>query len=149
MKPNLCKFKKPLNEFISMPDYMSYLSIHDSSRENKGLNEGKKLALWARNGKHLVGLESFVELVNDVKFDMVECLYDDSNSMIESKKGVRKIYDRTKAFVDSIYAEEEPLIKNTQVMMPLIGNNDWTSRKFFVDHILESNYKFNGNNLSV
>ena len=143
-KNTFTKFKKNFNEFIAMNNNLSYLTVHDSARPNPaGFNEAKKLAIWAKNGKHFVNLESFVEFVNEAHFDMIECLYDDPNSILESKKSVRKLFDRTKYFVDGVFAEEK-IRKDTEVLMPLVGNCDLPSRKFFVDHILEANYKFNG-----
>lgn len=63
--------------------------------------------MWSKNGKRLQTLDSFIEFVNGVNFDMTECLYDDQNIAIESKKTIRKLYDRSKYFVDYVFTDEK------------------------------------------
>lgn len=128
-----------------MNDYFTYLPIHDSSKQElTGFNEGKKIAIWSKKGKNLITSDVFAEFVNNIQFDLAECPYDDQNSYIESKKAIRKCYERTKQFVDHLFNEEQKPIKSTNIVMPLVGNHALETRKFFVQHLKESNYKFNG-----
>ena len=90
-----------------MKDHMTYLSIHDSSKESKnGYNEGKKIAVWSKKGKTLVNAELFSDFLNNVKFDLAECLYDNQISLNDTKKQIRKSFERTKQFIDTFFAEE-------------------------------------------
>lgn len=50
--------------------------------------------------------DCFVDFLKNVDFDMVECLYDDQNSSIESKKRAKKAYDRTLKFVELLFSKE-------------------------------------------
>lgn len=103
---------KSFDKLISMQNYVTYLSLHDSSKPEKtGFNEAKKIALWSKKGKTLVSSEMFENFINNVQFDLVECPYDEQNTMIESKKFIRKMFDRTKHFVDYFYNEENNRIK--------------------------------------
>jgi hypothetical protein len=100
--------KKPLNEFISFKENLTMLTIQDSSKnvlESK--HEGKKLAIWTKTGKCLLSSDDFKKLFANVNFDLVECPYDDFNLAIESKKRIRKAYDRTLHFIDSLSETNE------------------------------------------
>ena len=84
------------------------LTIQDSSKtaaDHK--NEGKKLAIWSKSGKKLLTSEDFKQIFSKINFDMVECPYDDFNESNEFKKRVRKAYDRTLNFVDSVFEKNE------------------------------------------
>ena len=103
---------KPFAKFIQMSDYLTYLTIRDSGRNAPdGYNEGKKLAVWSKRGKSMVTSELFNELVNSLKFDLVECPYDYADSIPDSKKKTRKAYDRTKHFVDLYFGESKDAVK--------------------------------------
>lgn len=106
------KLKKPIAQLISLKDNLTLLTIQDSSKyvlDHK--NEGKKLAIWSKTGKSLLTSDDFKKMFTNLNFDLVECPYDDFNSAIESKKKIRKAYDRTLHFIDEIFKKEDQTIK--------------------------------------
>jgi hypothetical protein len=149
-----------------MKDYFTYLSLYDSSKPpQSGYNEGKKVALWTKKGKTLVTSELYAEFVNsDLKFDLVECLYDNQFSVGESKKQTKKSFERIKQSVDSFNDSETKLIKvhfrntvyksvivltffyifskNVDMVMPLIAKDNTEVATELISHIKTSNYKY-------
>lgn len=105
--------KKPLNHLMGTKSLSTYLTIHDSlSNKKLGYNEAKKIAVWSKKGKTLLGEEEYARFLNESQFDLAECLYDFQISVtFESKKQVRKAYDRTKHFVDTLFAKEPKLVQ--------------------------------------
>lgn len=88
------------------------LTVQDSTKlVSDQKNEGKKLALWSKAGKCLLSSDDFKKAFSNINFDLIECPYDDFNSVIESKKRVRKAYDRTINLIDAIFDKNEQSIK--------------------------------------
>ena len=134
--------KKSISSFISFNDNINLLTIQDSSKlVNDQKNEGKKLALWSKAGKSLLSSDDFKKVFSNLNFDLVECPYDDFNSSIESKKRIRKAYDRTLNLIDAIFDANESSLKSN-LIMPLVGYEDSETRRFFFDHIKEMEHKF-------
>ncbi len=105
--------KMPFSSLIRMEDFYTVLTLHDNSRwVQDGFSEGQKVAVWSKRGKTLISKESFTEFVNTVKFDLIECPYDDHYSKIESKKRLKKALDRTQGFIDTIFATEGITVEN-------------------------------------
>jgi hypothetical protein len=100
--------KKSFKTFASFQDYLTYLAVYDSSKQAPvGYHESKKLAIWAKNGKSFLTLDTFVSLANACRFDLVECPYDDQNTRIESKKSIKKSLERTKFYVDGLFSKDQ------------------------------------------
>ena len=104
---------------MQLKEFFTYLSVQDSSKQvPAGYNERKKIALWSRKGKQFVSAEIYAEFVNNVKFDLVECLYDNQLGVIgDSKKQAKKSFDRFKQFIDAFYQSEQKLVKVMFVFM--------------------------------
>lgn len=95
-----------------MKDFVTYLSIKDSSKVYQdGYSEGKKVALWSKKGKTLVTADLYAECVNNLEFDLIECLYDDQNSKYDSKKTLRKAFERSKTYLELFFSSENNPIK--------------------------------------
>ena len=142
-KESLITAKKPFKETCHLQDYFTYLSVHDCAKQPPpGFNEGRKIAIWSKKGKTLVSAESYSEFVNSVKFDLVECLYDNQIGFNDSKKQLKKSFDRIKQFIDDFYDKENRLVKNTDIVMPLIGKDNLEVAQQLTEHITESNYEY-------
>ena len=118
------------------------LTLHDSAKlikENR--NEAKKFAVWSKKGKTLIKPEEYSELSRAVSFDLTECPYDGFKSL-DSKKGNRKAFDRTKSAIDHCFSEQDQ--QRQETILPVIGYEDHETRKFYLDHIISSQYKFKG-----
>ena len=68
------------------------------------ISEGKRVALWSKRGKSLLATEQFGKFLNQVHFDLVECMYDDQNSAVESRKRIKKMHERTEQFVNLFFS---------------------------------------------
>ena len=65
----------------------------------------------SKSGRTLLSGDDFRKIFSSINFDIVECPYDDFNESIESKKRVRKAYDRTINLMDNFFEKSETQIK--------------------------------------
>jgi queuine/archaeosine tRNA-ribosyltransferase len=137
-------FKRPLSETTSLFNFKTLITIKNSGQESKdSYNEGNKLAMWSKKGKIFLTNDDFNEFISKVPIDLKECPFDDINSVIESKKRIRKVLEKSKVFVDSIFGQNDKN-ENNSILMPLVGNIDKETRSLFIEHIKKEKYKFNG-----
>jgi hypothetical protein len=142
-RESLIAQKKPFKEFMHLKGFLTYMSMHDTSKQRQaGYGEGLKLAIWSKKGKILVSSDMYAEFVNTVKFDLVECMYDHQIALNDSKKQIKKAYERIVKLIDIFYEPEAKLIKNTDVAMPLIGKDNLEIAKQLTEHIAESKYVY-------
>lgn len=160
--------KKSFAKILGLDNCFTLLTIKDSAKSlPDGYNEGKKIALWSRKGKTLLASSDYNSLLKKLDFDLAESLYDDQNKEIEAKKQIRKAYDRTKLFLGDFFGDaKDPEIKvyflkfyssqtfskfqkifffyflKSELVMPMIGNNDESLRTFYLQFLDESKFKF-------
>lgn len=139
---NLFKSNPKLNikNFLNIKDYNTFITFQDTGKALKqGFNEGKKLALWLRNGKLFIDNDMFNDVIKTFKSEIIECAYDGETYNNSANKRLKKSYDRTKYYVDDVFDNEE---KKENICMPLIGGFDSKIRQQFVDDI--SKYEYSG-----
>lgn len=103
----MTNLKKPIENWISMKENTTLLTLKDSAKfikENR--NEAKKVAVWSKRGKVLYTAEEYCSLAKSISVDITECPFDDFNATGESKKRNRKSYDRTKHCLDVCLAQD-------------------------------------------
>jgi hypothetical protein len=144
------KLKKPIANLMQMKkDTLVLLNLKDNGKHVKeNRNEGKKLAVWSRKGKTLITTEEYCDLGNSVAVDMIECPFDDFNAASETKKRNRKSFERTKSYFDTFVTAEVDRKNDSgnaaAKLLPVVGYDDPETLKFYLEHIIESKYKFTG-----
>lgn len=143
-RESFLSLKKPFTKLVDLDNNCStFLTIKDSAKSlPDGYNEGKKIALWSKKGKTLITSSDYSSLLKSLRFDLAESLYDDQNKEIEAKKQIRKAYDRTKSFIDDFFGESKDTEIESELVMPMIGNNDESLRTFYLQFLDESKFKF-------
>jgi hypothetical protein len=142
-RESLIAMNKPFKESMQLRDSFTYMSMQDTSKQRQGgYSEGLKLAVWSKKGKTLVSTTMYADFVNNVKFDLVECMYDHQIGLNDSKKQAKKAYERIKQLIDVFYKPEHTPIESTDVALPLIGKDNLELAKALTDHVSSSNYAF-------
>jgi hypothetical protein len=142
-RESLISQRKPFKTSMQLKDFFTYMSMHDTNKQRQsGYSEGLRLAIWSKKGKILVNSDMYAEFVNNVKFDLVECMYDHQIGLNDSKKQTKKAYERMKKLIDVFYDPENKPIKSTDLVMPLIGKDNLEIAKYLAEHITESKYAY-------
>jgi hypothetical protein len=142
-RENLKLLAEPFSDFIRMNTSFSYCPLYDSSAPTKnGFNEADKIAVFSKKGKTFLTHESFADLASNLKFDLIECPYDQQNAGAAAKKTNRKAFERTKKFLEKIFSnrpcDETGLSSSSShLVMPLITFCDKESRQFFLEYAKE------------
>ena len=118
-----------LQKFLNMEKLSIILTINDPVRiATAGYDEGKKIATWTKSGKQLIDANRFNEIAKTINIDVVECAYDGATVQNCPKKRLSKSADRTKAFVDKIFSQEnenENVDKSFFVYLSKINKNNF------------------------
>jgi len=96
---NVRSFGKSVTEFAGLKEHLSYVTPQDSGTTTpEGYHDKNSVSVWGRAGRKLLNPTSYFALVEGLKPDIFQMLYDGDTNVNSSIKRVKKSVDTTLKF---------------------------------------------------
>ncbi|KYQ59239.1 Queuine tRNA-ribosyltransferase subunit QTRTD1 like protein [Trachymyrmex zeteki] len=125
-------------DFVSMKEYINFLSIHDSAyTTNSGFHQLDTISVWSRTGRIVVSANKYMEIVQAYKPDLYVALCDGDTNINSRAKRISKAVLRSKTLLEQcldIHLQSD-ILKSTGILGPVEGGYNLQARKESIDYL--------------
>jgi len=139
---NVRSFGKSVTEFAGLKEHLSYVTPQDSGTTTpEGYHDKNSVSVWGRAGRKLLNPTSYFALVEGLKPDIFQMLYDGDTNVNSSIKRVKKSVDTTLKFatVCASLKDESEVLKQTPIFASVTGGYNIQERLRCIKSLKEWN----------
>ncbi|KAL6442808.1 hypothetical protein ACFW04_002699 [Cataglyphis niger] len=132
------EFNTSFADFVSMKEYINFLSIHDPAyTTNPGFQQLDSISVWSRTGRIVFTANKYMELVQNYKPDLYVALCDGDTNINSSAKRVSKAVLRSKTLLEQcldIHLHSDTL-KSKGILGPVEGGYNLQAREESINYL--------------
>ncbi|KAH0946504.1 hypothetical protein HN011_003238 [Eciton burchellii] len=125
-------------EFVSMKEYINFLSIHDPAyTTNSGYQQLDSISIWTRIGRTMCTAKKYMEIVQIYKPDLYVALCDGDTNINSSTKRVTKAINRSRTLLEQcldIHLSSD-ILKSKGILGSIEGGYNLQAREEFISYL--------------
>ncbi|XP_015182893.1 PREDICTED: queuine tRNA-ribosyltransferase subunit QTRTD1 homolog [Polistes dominula] len=138
MEECIKKLNVSFAEFVSMKEYINFLSIQDPTETTPlGFQQADSISVWSREGRSIFTADKYMDLVESFEPDLYVALCDGNKH--DSKKRISKAMCRSKTLTDQCLRRHAASnkLKSKSILGAVEGGYDLQIRKESVEYLID------------